>query len=135
VGLDLPDPRLEAEWVSRRRSNLRFVSGRAEELPFEEGEFELVASVEALEHISEPERALAEMARVASRHLLVSVPREPLWRVLNVARGAYLLALGNTPGHVNHFSRRDVQRLIARHGRLIDVRTPSPWVVALVQIT
>ena len=34
----------------------------------------------------------------AQRHLLVSVPREPLWRGLNMARGAYLKDLGNTPG-------------------------------------
>ena len=54
----------------------------------------------------DPEATLAEMARVARRHLLVSVPREPLWRGLNMARGAYLRDLGNTPGHVNHWSKR-----------------------------
>jgi len=27
----------------------------------------------------------------------VSVPREPLWRMLNMARGAYWKSLGNTP--------------------------------------
>jgi 2-polyprenyl-3-methyl-5-hydroxy-6-metoxy-1,4-benzoquinol methylase len=134
VGLDLPDSELEAEWSSRRSPNLRFVPGHAEQLPFEAGEFELVAAIESLEHIGEPERALAEMSRVASRHLLVSVPREPLWRVLNVARGAYMPALGNTPGHVNHFSTRGLQRLLARHGRVVEVRTPFPWAVALVQI-
>src|SRR3712207_8488836 len=45
-----------------------------------------------------PEHTVAEMARVADGHLLVSVPREPLWRMLNVARGAYVKDLGNTPG-------------------------------------
>ena len=77
-----------------------------EQLPFADGEFDLAAAIEVLEHVPDPERAVAEMARVARRHLLVSVPREPLWRALNVARGAYLRELGNTPGHVNHFSKR-----------------------------
>ena len=66
----------------------------------------------------DPERTVAEMARVARGHLLVSVPREPLWRALNVARGAYLRDLGNTPGHINHFSKRAFVRLLARHGEV-----------------
>jgi 2-polyprenyl-3-methyl-5-hydroxy-6-metoxy-1,4-benzoquinol methylase len=135
VGLDLPDPKLGAEWSARQRPNLRFVTGHAEQLPFEEDEFELVAAIESLEHIPDPDRALAEMARVASRHLLISVPREPLWRVLNVARGAYLPALGNTPGHINHFSTGGLRRLLAVHGRVVEVRRPFPWAVALVQLT
>ncbi len=134
VGLDLPDPRLEAEWRSRQNHNLRFLAGRAERLPFEAGEFDLVAAVEALEHMADPERALSEMARVARRHLLLSVPREPLWRVLNVARGAYLSQLGDTPGHVNHWSRRGFERLLGAHGRLVELRTPFPWVMALVYV-
>ncbi len=53
----------------------------------------------------DPAHTLAEMARCAARHVLVSVPREPLWRAVNMARGAYWRELGNTPGHVNHFSK------------------------------
>ncbi len=64
----------------------------AENLPFADGEFELASAIEVLEHVPDPEHTLAEMARCAERHLLVSVPREPLWRVLNIARGAYLRA-------------------------------------------
>lgn len=134
VGLDLPDPKLEAHWAARRRPNLRFVAGRAEALPFAAGEFDLVSAIETLEHIPDPESIVAELARVARRHLLISVPREPLWRALNVARGSYLLRLGNTPGHVNHWSRRTFERLLERHGRLVEVRTPFPWTMALVQI-
>lgn len=134
VGLDLPDPKLEARWRSRRRPNLRFITGRADDLPFAAGEFDLVAAIETLEHVPDPERALAEMSRVARRHLLVSVPWEPLWRGLNLARGAYLQRLGNTPGHVNHWSRRGVQRVLARHGELVELRAPFPWTMALVRV-
>jgi hypothetical protein len=62
------------------------------------------------------------------------VPREPLWRGLNLARGAYVQSLGNTPGHVNHWSRRGFVRLLARHGRVIEVRSPFPWTMLLVAV-
>jgi SAM-dependent methyltransferase len=134
VGLDLPDPKLQAEWRGRERSNLRFMAGSGERLPFAEREFDLVAGIETLEHIADPARTIAEMARVARRYLLVSVPREPLWRALNVARGAYLRQLGNTPGHLNHWSKRGFERLLERHGEVVEVRTPFPWTMALVRV-
>jgi 2-polyprenyl-3-methyl-5-hydroxy-6-metoxy-1,4-benzoquinol methylase len=134
VGLDLADPKLESEWRARRRPNLRFVAGRAERLPFADGEFDLVAAIETLEHVPDPERTLAEMARVASGHLLVSVPREPLWRALNVARGAYVRDLGNTPGHLNHWSRGGFESLVARFGEVIETRAPFPWTIVLARV-
>ncbi len=134
VGLDLADPKLEAEWQQRARANLSFLTGRGEQLPFGEREFDLVAAIETLEHVENPELTLAEMARVAHRHLLLSVPREPLWRALNLARGAYVRDLGNTPGHVNHWSRRGFERLLSAHGEVSEIRTPFPWTMALVRV-
>src|SRR5947209_3378986 len=134
VGIDLEDPKLQSEWDARRRENLEFRTGQGHELPFGDGEFDLVAAIEALEHIPDPERTVSEMARVARGHLLVSVPREPLWRALNVARGAYVRQLGNTPGHVNHFSKRSFVRMLARHGEVLEARSPFPWTMVLVRI-
>ena len=134
TGIDLPDPKLQAQWQSRAESNLEFCSGRAESLPFGDSEVDLVAAIETLEHVDEPELALAEMARVAHRHLLASVPREPIWRALNLARGAYVRRLGNTPGHLNHWSRRDFSRLLSGYGEVVEVRTPFPWTMALVRV-
>ena len=71
---------------------------------------------------------------MARRHLLVSVPHEPLWRILNVARGAYVRELGNTPGHVNHWSKRSFVRELARHGEVVQARSPFPWTMLLVQV-
>lgn len=134
VGVDLDDPRLRAEWARRAAPNLAFQATRAERLPFADGAFDAATAIEVLEHVGDPERALAEMARVAARWLLVSVPREPLWRALNVARGAYLRDLGNTPGHVNHWSKRAFLSLLARHGTVVAVRSPLPWTMALVRV-
>jgi 2-polyprenyl-3-methyl-5-hydroxy-6-metoxy-1,4-benzoquinol methylase len=134
VGIDLDDPKLRAEWARRRRPNLEYRAEEATSLPFADGEFGLAAAIEVLEHVPEPEATVAEMARVARRHLLVSVPREPLWRGLNVARGAYVRSLGNTPGHVNHWSKRSFAAMLARHGRVEALRSPFPWTMALVRV-
>lgn len=134
VGVDLADPKLAAEWGQRSRANLEFRAMNAEQLEFADDEFDLVAATEVLEHVPDPERVLAEMARVASGHLLVSVPHEPLWRALNVARGAYLRELGNTPGHLNHWSRRAFVSLLSGHGAVAEVRSPFPWTMLLVAV-
>ena len=134
VGIDLEDAGLRADWSQRTAPNLEFRAQPAEHLPFADGEFDVATAIEVLEHVPDPEHTLAEMARVAQRHLLVSVPREPVWRMTNVARGAYLRVGGNTPGHVNHWSRRAFTRMVERHGTVGAARAPFPWTMLLVRL-
>jgi 2-polyprenyl-3-methyl-5-hydroxy-6-metoxy-1,4-benzoquinol methylase len=134
VGIDLDDPKLRAEWEQRRRPNLEYRAEEATDLSFGDGEFDMATAIEVLEHVPDPERTLAEMARVAERWLLVSVPREPVWRMTNMARGAYLRELGNTPGHVNHWSKRSFVSLLSRYGTVEHVRSPFPWTMLLVGV-
>jgi 2-polyprenyl-3-methyl-5-hydroxy-6-metoxy-1,4-benzoquinol methylase len=133
VGLDLEDPQLQAEWAKRQVPNLEYKIMKAENLPFGDGEFEVATAIEVLEHVPDPEHTVAEMARCASKYLLVSVPREPLWRGLNMARGAYLKDLGNTPGHLNHWSKRSFVELLSKHGTVVEARSPFPWTMLLVR--
>jgi SAM-dependent methyltransferase len=133
VGTDLDDPKLKAEWATRQRPNLQFEVMPVESLSFADDTFDLVAATEVLEHVADPEAAVAEMARVAQRWLLVSVPHEPLWRALNMARGAYLRELGNTPGHLNHWSRAGFVRMLGAHGQVVQARSPFPWTMLLVR--
>ena len=134
VGIDLEDAKLRAEWAARRRANLEFRAEEATQLPFADGEFDVATAIEVLEHVPDPEATVAEMARVAERWVLVSVPREPLWRGLNLARGSYWRALGNTPGHVNHWSRGSFVRMLSRHGTVEEARSPFPWTMLLVRV-
>jgi 2-polyprenyl-3-methyl-5-hydroxy-6-metoxy-1,4-benzoquinol methylase len=134
VGIDLDDPKLRAEWERRARPNLEFRVEEATRLSFADGEFDMACAIEVLEHVPEPEATVAEMARVAGRHLLVSVPREPLWRGLNMARGSYLRQLGNTPGHVNHWSKRSFVAMLSRYGTVEAARSPFPWTMVLVRL-
>jgi SAM-dependent methyltransferase len=134
VGIDLDDPALHAEWAKRTAPNLEYRVMKAENLPFADDEFDTATAIEVLEHVPDAEHTVAEMARVAKRWLLVSVPREPLWRGLNMARGAYWKDLGNTPGHLNHWSKRSFVALLARHGEVVQARSPFPWTMLLVRL-
>jgi SAM-dependent methyltransferase len=134
VGIDLDDPALHAEWSKRTAPNLEYRVMKAENLPFADDEFDTATAIEVLEHVPDAEHTVAEMARVAKRWLLVSVPREPLWRGLNMARGAYWKDLGNTPGHVNHWSKRSFVALLSRHGDVVQARSPFPWTMLLVRL-
>ena len=134
VGIDLDDPALHAEWAKRTAPNLEYRVMKAENLPFADREFDAATAIEVLEHVPDAEHTVAEMARVAKRWLLVSVPREPLWRGLNMARGAYWKDLGNTPGHVNHWSKRSFVALLSRHGEIVQARSPFPWTMLLVRL-
>ena len=134
VGIDLEDPGLQAEWATRRRPNLEYRVEEATQLSFSDGEFDVATAIEVLEHVPDPEATVAEMTRVSERWLLVSVPHEPLWRGLNMARGAYWRSLGNTPGHVNHFTKRSFTTMLARFGSVEEARSPFPWTMLLVRL-
>jgi SAM-dependent methyltransferase len=134
VGLDLDDPLLHEQWKDRQAPNLEYLVMKAENLPFADAEFEVATAIEVLEHVPDPEHTVSEMARAASKWLLVSVPREPLWRGLNMARGAYWRELGNTPGHVNHWSKRSFVAMLSRYGEVVEARSPFPWTMCLVRV-
>jgi SAM-dependent methyltransferase len=134
VGIDLEEPSIQAGWEQHQAPNLEYKIMQAENLPFADQEFDVATAIEVLEHVPDPAHTVAEMARVAQRWLLVSVPREPLWRGLNMARGAYLKELGNTPGHVNHWSKRSFVKLLSQHGEVVQARSPFPWTMLLVRL-
>lgn len=92
---------------------------------------ELLVCCEVFEHLEDPEAGLESIAALARPWLVVSVPREPLWRVLNLARGKYLGELGNTPGHLGHWSRAAFLRFLRRHVDVVEARSPLPWTLAL----
>ena len=92
---------------------------------------EMVVCCEVLEHLDDPERALRALALLNTEYYVFSVPREPIWRVLNFMRGKYLGQLGNTPGHLQHWSATSFQKLISRYFDIDERRFPLPWTMLL----
>jgi ubiquinone/menaquinone biosynthesis C-methylase UbiE len=124
VGVDLHDEALAVGWRTRGFGGVYADIAR---LPFPPGTFDLVLAIEVLEHVGDPAAALTELVRVSRGRLVLSVPREPIWRVANMARGKYLADLGNTPGHIQHWSRRGFAALVSSQLDVMSVSTPFPW--------
>jgi ubiquinone/menaquinone biosynthesis C-methylase UbiE len=125
VALDLPDAGLRADW--RGYPEPRFLHASAHQLPFGDHRFDVVVAAEVLEHLPDPTQGLREMARVSRRHLVLSVPREPIFRSCNLATGRYVRDLGNTPGHLNHWSKRGFVRFVNQVAEIRAVTSPFPW--------
>jgi len=92
---------------------------------------DLVVCCEVLEHLEHPEAGLEALQSVVERHLIVSVPREPLWCALNLARGKYIANFGNTLGHIQHWSKGGFVRMVSKYFEVIEVRSPLPWTMLL----
>lgn len=116
-----------------RYPGAEFLRASVYALPFADRRFDVVIACEVFEHLEDPPAALREVERVCGGHLLLSVPWEPWWRVLNVLRGKYLGAWGNTPGHVQHFSRGGIRRLVASRFEIVAERRPLPWTMLLAR--
>lgn len=99
------------------------------DLPFADASFDLVCCLEVLEHLDDPAAALSEICRVAKDKALISVPREPLWRILNICRGKYWHDLGNTPGHVRQFSKKSLLQLLSEYFSETKAYGPLPWTI------
>jgi SAM-dependent methyltransferase len=128
-----------AELVPRaqeRNPSVKVIQESIYETTHADNSFDLVFLLEVLEHLDYPDQALAELKRILKPggYLILGVPREPIWRALNMARGKYLGALGNTPGHFNHWSTFTLKRFIIKHfGPVLARRTPLPWTIVLSQ--
>jgi hypothetical protein len=71
---------------------------------------------------------------VAGRALLLSVPNEPSWRISHFLAGRDVRRLGNTPGHINHWSKRAFADLVADYGRLDLVEGVFPWTLVVAGV-
>ena len=108
--------------------NVSFVPRSIYDLNPQEDRADTIVCCEVLEHLERPAEAIMVLRNLAASSYIFSVPREPIWRFMNVCRGRYLLALGNTPGHINHWSKRAFLRFLRDNGfnsRIIT--SPLPW--------
>lgn len=124
--IDFARAKAEAEKVS-----VAFKASSVYDLKPEADSAELVICCEVLEHLTDPARTLKVLAGLASPYAIVSVPREPIWRILNLARGKYIADLGNTPGHLQHWSKKGFLSFLSSEFDVVRSLTPLPWTMAL----
>ncbi len=109
--------------------HVRAVEGSIYDLPFGDDSFDTAVCSQVLEHLDDPEAGMRELCRVARERIILSVPREPIWRICNMLRGMHLSDAGNTPGHVQHWSKRSFVRFVSRYADVREVSCPFPWLV------
>ncbi len=139
-GVDVRGCDLEADAVAEANSQSttaghgpRFAVRSIYDLADGEISADLLVCCEVLEHLPDPRAGLERLAAQRMGHILLSVPREPIWRVMNCARGKYLSDLGNTPGHLQHWSRKGFLDFVTSAFNIIEVRSPLPWTMVLAR--
>ncbi|MBO7354078.1 MAG: class I SAM-dependent methyltransferase [Lachnospiraceae bacterium] len=117
--------------------NVDFHTGDIYHMDAETSSYRLICVSEVLEHIEHPAKALKELERVSAKYILVTVPNEPLWRILNMVRGAYLKDFGNTPGHIQHWNKRQFIKMIRANTklRIVKFQKALPWLQMLLEVT
>lgn len=123
------------EQANLKYGNINFHKGSIYSIESKDAQYDLVVASEVLEHLESPEKALNELLRVSSGYVLITVPHEPIWRILNLCRLKYIKRMGNTPGHIQHWSKRSIKNLIKSHktGRIVEVRSSLPWIIVLIE--
>ncbi len=96
--------------------------------------YDLVMAVEVLEHLNNPEQALNELKKVSDKYVFISVPNEPLFRICNMLRFKYVGDFGNTPGHINHWTKRSFKIFLSNDFDKLTLKTSTLWLMALCEV-
>jgi len=137
TGCDVSDGALAV--AARKNPGGRFVSGSVVSLPFADKTFDVVGCFEVLEHLPGelPRQALAEMARVARRAVVLSVPHEPVFCLANAARGKNLdvRPRGSDPDHKQFWSRSAFGRLVGEQFQVRKLEGSLPWTICVAEVS
>ena len=133
TGIDLrEDALLEARALLPEH---RFV--KADLLTFEPeaGPYDLVIASQVLEHLPHPERFLKKLVALAAGPLLLTVPFEPWFRLMNLARGRDIRRLGNHPEHINLWGKSGFRKLVEAHATIRKIDTVFPFIIVVAEKT
>lgn len=112
VGVDLSDEAIGYARSHYDAANVFFTVMDVLELEAPERSFDVVCSFETIEHVTDPERAVAEFARVLREDgaLLISTPQVP-----------ETTTSPENPFHRIEFAREDFEHLLRQHFRRVEL--------------
>lgn len=126
-GLDLrPDALSEAR---SRWPSTRFTEANLFDAAYDNKSYHTVMALEVLEHLFEPEKVLRRLVDMAEEHLVLTVPNEPWFQLMNLVRGRDLIRLGNHPEHINHWNKKTFAEFVEPYAEVISVQTRFPFVI------
>lgn len=133
LGMDLY-PQVLAT-AKRSSPGVEFIAASIDRTPLKDKSLDTVLCLEILEHLERPEKALQEMARVSRKHIILSVPWEPFWRLANMVRFKYWSSLGNTPGHLQHWTKRSFKKFLTQFSpKNIEIKRRGLWMMAKITL-
>lgn len=121
--------------AKQKNPNATFREASIFEIPYPDDAFDVVGCFEVLEHQDNPAAALTELARVAKRAVVLSVPHEPFFSVANAARGKNwdVRPRGSDPDHRQIWRRSAFGAFVEQEPLLtVDRLTGSfPWTICV----
>lgn len=121
VGLDISETRLQE--ARRRNPSTHFVRAPVENVPYPDDAFDLITSLDVIEHIPDPGKLLDEAHRLAER-LVIKFPIEDTW--FDRFQKEFWWPMkrrfrGEDPGdhfepHLHRFHFEDARQLLRDHG-------------------
>ncbi len=120
IGVDL-DAEVIAKVEATAPKDARFLVGDLRKLPFDDGKFDLVVCFEAIEHVTEPELVLDELARVLVDDglLLVSTPNRDVY-------------MPGNPFHLRELTPNELERELKSRFRSVSLRRQHTWIASAV---
>lgn len=121
------------ELARRRNPGATFDVGSIYEIPHPDDSFGVVCCFEVMEHLHQPDKALAELARVARRAVVLSVPHEPFFCLSNAARGKNwaIRPIGSDPDHRNFWSRETFGQFVQPELDVERLTGSWPWTICV----
>lgn len=132
TGLDSSDLALKS--ARKMHSKCKYLKGSIYNTPFKDNKFDLVVCSEVLEHLAHPKLAIKELNRIGNKYVLITVPFEPWFRIMNFVRGKYLSNLGNHPEHINWWGTGGLRKIISPHLKIVSHVVSLPWQIALCTV-
>lgn len=118
IGVDISIDAIDFAIAKYKMSGLEFKFGNMLNINFPESYFDVIVSFETIEHIKNPERAIAELHRVLKPKgiLIVSTPNRKL-----TSPGKSFNDAPNNPFHVKEYYTKEFISILSGHFKILEV--------------
>jgi len=133
-GYEGVDLRADAVATARQRwHGGRFSCADIFDGTFDGQQYDVTLALEVFEHLPEPETILERLVALTRHALVLSVPHEPWFQMINLLRGRDFIRLGNHPEHVQHWNPSTFADFVSRHTDIVQIKSSFPFVLATVR--
>lgn len=134
TGIDINKASLD--FASDMNKKIKYKKDDIYKLSFKDNEFDIVITLEVLEHLDNPTKALKEIIRVSKNKIIISVPNEPYFSLGNLLSLKNVKRLGNPPDHINRWSKKKFERFInneIKNKYKTTIFTSFPWTIIIIE--